>query len=41
MSVICDSRCLDHMKGGNIVDNYCDELKDVDGDELSVTVVCF
>ena len=39
--VICYSHCLDDMKGGNIVDNYHDKLKHIDGDELSVIVVCF
>ena len=29
------------MEGGNIVDYYCDELEDVDGDESSVFVVGF
>ena len=30
-----------HMEGCHVVDYYCDELEDVDGDECSVFVVGF
>ena len=34
------SRCY-YEEGGNVVDDYCDELEDVDRDERSVLVVGF